>query len=84
MANSEVKKTPKTVIAMMSSKLEAAMSLVGIPFFTPYPFSYNNMQEGTRTAGLTAAKTKPVDKQSITGSLKTSQQKKATAMASEI
>jgi len=47
--------TPKTVMAMISSKLEAAIRVLGIPFTTPYPLFCRIMMEGTRTAGETAA-----------------------------
>ena len=50
------------MIATISSKLEAAIRVVGIPFLTPYPRYYKNMQLGTRTAGDTAAITKPIEK----------------------
>lgn len=69
---------------MISSKLEAAMSLVGIAFLTPYPCSYKSMQEGTSTAGETAARMNPRAKQRAIGNLKIIQENKATAQASEI
>jgi len=50
---------PKTVIAAMSSKLEAAIMVVGIPFFVPYSALCKIMTEGTKTAGLTAARQNP-------------------------
>ena len=53
---------PNIVIATMSSKLDAAISVVGIPFLTPYPRYYKNIQLGTRTAGETAAITNPIEK----------------------
>lgn len=46
------------VIAMMSSKLLAAISKVGMPFLMPYPFSCKRSMEGTTTAGETAPTTK--------------------------
>jgi len=47
----------------MSSKLAAANNVTGIPFLTPYPFSYSFIKAGTRTAGLTALMIKPIAKQ---------------------
>lgn len=60
--------TPNTVIAMISSKEEAAIRVVGIPFSTPYPYFYNNIQEGTRIAGDTAPKQNPKAKAKGIGS----------------
>jgi len=55
------------VIAIISSKLEAAMRVVGIPFFTPNPLDYKLIQDGTRTAGLTAPSINPKAKHNETG-----------------
>lgn len=49
---------PNPVIAKMSSRLLAAISKVGMPFSTPYPFSCKSSMEGTTTAGETAPSTK--------------------------
>ena len=49
-----VRKMLKTEIAMISSKLDAAIRVVGMPFFVPYFAFCRIMQEGTSTAGLTA------------------------------
>lgn len=46
------------VIARTSSILLAAISKVGMPSSTPYPFSCNTIMEGTTTAGETAPRTK--------------------------
>lgn len=50
------------VIAMMSSKLLAAISKVGMPFLIPYPFSCKSSMEGTTTAGETAPTTKLIER----------------------
>lgn len=42
--------------ATISSMLEAAMTRVDIPFFSPYPFSFKDNREGITTAGVTALK----------------------------
>jgi len=50
-------KTPKALIDTMSSKLDAAITSVLTPFFSPYPIRFNRNRLGTKTAGLTADKT---------------------------
>lgn len=50
------------VIAMMSSKLLAAISKVGMPFLMPYPLSCKRSMEGTTTAGETAPSTKLLER----------------------
>jgi hypothetical protein len=65
--NATVEVTPTTVIAIMSSKEDAAMRVVGIPFSTPYPYDYRIIQEGTRMAGLTAPNVNPKVMQSTNG-----------------
>lgn len=50
------------VIAMMSSKLLAAISKVGMPFLMPYPPSCKRSMEGTTTAGETAPSTKLIER----------------------
>lgn len=57
---------------MISSKEDAAISEVGIPFLTPNLYSCNIMHDGTNTAGLTAARMKPRAKQRAQGRPKTS------------
>ena len=46
--------TPNIVIAIISSKLDAAIRVVGIPFATPNPFLWRIIKDGTSTAGDTA------------------------------
>jgi len=57
--NAIVKNTLKTEIAMISSKLDAAMRVVGIPLIVPYYLLWRIMHEGTKTAGLTAPRVYP-------------------------
>jgi len=83
-AKADVEHTPKIVIAMISSKEEAAMRDVGIPFLTPYLYSCKIMQEGTKTAGLTAARMKPSEKQRAQGSSNTKREMTETIIASLI
>jgi len=66
-AKAEVAQTPKTVIAIRSSKDEAAMSDVGMPFLIPYLYFCKIIHEGTKTAGLIAARTNPSARQSKIG-----------------
>lgn len=68
---------------MMSSKLEAAIRLVGIPLATPYPLSCKIMQEGTSTAGLTAPIVKPRAKHRARGIPMTKREIKAIEVASK-
>ena len=77
-----VRKMLKIEIAMISSKLEAAIRVVGIPFLVPYFAFYRIMQEGTSTAGLTAPKVYPSAKASAHGRLKIQRHAKADATAS--
>ena len=56
--NAIPRKTPNKLIAITSSKDEAAMTRVGIPCFTPNPFACNVRSWGTTTAGVTAPRTK--------------------------
>ena len=79
--NATVVHIPNIVIATISSKLEAAISVVGIPFLTPYPRYYKNIQLGTKTAGETAAITKPMEKARERGRLRTSIDIRAMAEA---
>jgi len=58
---------PKNVIPKISSKLEAAIKDVGIPFATPYLPLCNIMRAGTTTAGETAPNTNPIEPASAHG-----------------
>lgn len=58
----------KAEMARTSSTEAAAITRVGIPLATPHPFSCKARRQGTTTAGLTAAKTKPSMKPQIQGS----------------
>lgn len=64
-----VRKTANIVIAMMSSNDEAAIRVVGIPFFTPYPLLWRIIIDGTNTAGLTAPRVYPWAKHNDHGML---------------
>ena len=57
----------KTVMAMISSKLLAASMTIGIPFLTPNFFSMRIIIDGTKTAGETAPRQKPLAKQRVHG-----------------
>lgn len=48
-------KTPNALIDTMSSRLDAAITIVFTPF-SPYPKRFNRNRLGTSTAGLTADK----------------------------
>lgn len=54
---------PNTVIAIISSKLDAAIKVVGIPFFVPYFLLCKIISDGTRTAGETAPRQNPLARQ---------------------
>lgn len=54
--NSTPRRTPKMEIDIISSILEAAITSVDMPLFSPYPCSLSTSNVGTTTAGLTALK----------------------------
>lgn len=54
--NNTPNKIPNTLIDTASSKLEAAINNVLIPFTSPYPKRLSRNRLGTNTAGLTADK----------------------------
>lgn len=54
--NKTPNKIPKALIDTASSKLEAAINSVLIPFTSPYPKRLSRNRLGTNTAGLTADK----------------------------
>lgn len=58
-SKTSVTHTPNIVMAAISSKLDAAINVVGIPFLVPYCALCKAIQEGTSTAGLTAPKQNP-------------------------
>lgn len=64
------RKIPNAEIATMSSKLEAAMTMVEIPLLSPYPSEDNLRSVGTTTAGLTALSTNLESNQDKVGSLR--------------
>jgi hypothetical protein len=72
------------VMATISSKLDAAINVVGIPLSTPYPFSCKNIQEGTKTAGDTAPSKKPRPNLRKIGISTTANENAASIHASEI
>lgn len=47
---------PKALMDTASSRLDAAINSVLIPFTSPYPMRFNRKRLGTNTAGLTADK----------------------------
>ena len=53
-------RTVKQEMARTSSILAAAITRLGIPFATPYPLSCRERRQETTTAGLTAAREKPI------------------------
>lgn len=60
-------KTPKTVVATISSKLLAASIISEIPFLAPYFLSINNIRDGTKTAVETVASQNPFVKHNVLG-----------------
>ena len=75
---------PKRTIATILLKLEDAIKVIGIPFSTPYPISYNFIIEGAKTARLTAPNMQPIERPKVKGISKIITAKTPQIKASDI